>query len=639
MPGLDGLRAVAVLAVVGYHVGLGAIPGGLLGVGVFFTLSGYLITDLILARWATGARGLGDFWVRRARRLLPALFVMLVVVGIWVSVADRAQLAEVRGQSIAAAFYVGNWWQIAQHVSYFARFGPPSPLNHLWSLAVEEQFYLLWPWLLLLGARYISEPRRATGVRPRLACVTLALAVISAIEMAVLYHPSFDASRVYDGTDTRAFGLLFGAALAMVWPSRLLTRPINASARRTLDRLGAAGLLVIALLYLRANEYSSFLYRGGMVLLSLATVLVIAAAAHPATRVGRALAAKPLRWVGERSYGIYLWHVPVIVLTSPVTGTPDSFPRAVLQVAASIGLAALSWRYIEQPIRRGEFQAMLTHARLVGWRALGLPLHARAALAGALGAVAFACAGLSGMGPSGDVSGASAAIRDTDRASTVTTATRSRRPPVGGTSCRAVAHIGDSTSVGLVSSVDLPDPHQRIGAQYARIGATRQHLEIEGGTSVVETLPGGTNAYEVAQRLVKGGFRGCWVLALGTNDTADVYVGSSTSVSERIARMMSVIGNQPVMWVNVKSLRDSGPYSEDNMSAWNAALFRACQGHPNMRIFDWASAVHDDWYATDEIHYNPEGYRQRSRLIADALAKAFPARGGAPRSNCLVSIA
>ncbi len=353
MPGLDGLRAVAVLAVVGYHVGLGAIPGGLLGVGVFFTLSGYLITDLILARWATGARGLGDFWVRRARRLLPALFVMLVVVGIWVSVADRAQLAEVRGQSIAAAFYVGNWWQIAQHVSYFARFGPPSPLNHLWSLAVEEQFYLLWPWLLLLGARYISEPRRATGVRPRLACVTLALAVISAIEMAVLYHPSFDASRVYDGTDTRAFGLLFGAALAMVWPSRLLTRPINASARRTLDRLGAAGLLVIALLYLRANEYSSFLYRGGMVLLSLATVLVIAAAAHPATRVGRALAAKPLRWVGERSYGIYLWHVPVIVLTSPVTGTPDSFPRAVLQVTASIGLAALSWRYIEQPIRRG----------------------------------------------------------------------------------------------------------------------------------------------------------------------------------------------------------------------------------------------------------------------------------------------
>jgi len=168
MPGLDGLRALAVLAVIAYHLGLVWAPGGLLGVGVFFTLSGYLITDLLLAQWARGRGrlGLADFWLRRARRLLPALFLMLVVVTVWVSIADRSQMPTVRGQVGAATVYVSNWWQIFQHMSYFARFGPPSPLNHLWSLAVEEQFYLFWPWILLLGVTCVRERKRPIQIRP-----------------------------------------------------------------------------------------------------------------------------------------------------------------------------------------------------------------------------------------------------------------------------------------------------------------------------------------------------------------------------------------------------------------------------------------------------------------------------------------
>ena len=151
MPGLDGVRALAVLAVIAYHLGFGWAPGGLLGVGVFFTLSGYLITDLLLDQRRQGRWRLRDFWLRRARRLLPALFVMLAVVAVWVAVADRSRLAELRGEVITSVLYGNNWWQITQHVSYFARFAPPTPLSHLWSLAVEEQFYLVWPLLLLLG--------------------------------------------------------------------------------------------------------------------------------------------------------------------------------------------------------------------------------------------------------------------------------------------------------------------------------------------------------------------------------------------------------------------------------------------------------------------------------------------------------
>src|SRR2546423_9494280 len=236
MPGLDGLRVLAVFAVVAYHLGLGWAPAGLLGVGVFFTLSGYLITDLLLAQWdGAGRLALGDFWVRRARRLLPALFVMLIVVVAWVALLDRSQLASLWSTVGAAALYVSNWFDVSQHVSYFARFGPPSPLGHLWSLAIEEQFYLLWPWLLWLGLRTVRR-------RARLALVTLLGAAASALAVALIYHTGYDPTRVYEGTDTRAFELLLGAALAMVWPSPLLRPAIAPPARKVLDPTGVAGL-------------------------------------------------------------------------------------------------------------------------------------------------------------------------------------------------------------------------------------------------------------------------------------------------------------------------------------------------------------------------------------------------------------
>ncbi|MBO0805110.1 MAG: acyltransferase, partial [Nocardiopsaceae bacterium] len=225
LPGLDGLRVLAVAAVIAYHLGFGWAQGGLLGVGMFFTLSGYLITGILLRQWETTGRvRLKDFWIRRARRLLPALFVMLAAVAVWVDTAARSHLAGLRGDIVASALYVSNWWYISQHASYYAQFSPPTPLDHLWSLAVEEQFYLLWP-LLLVAGLWLACRRRRTArgrvpARWALAGVTLVIAAASAIAMARLYHPGYDPTRVYEGTDTRAFGLLAGAALAMVLPAR-----------------------------------------------------------------------------------------------------------------------------------------------------------------------------------------------------------------------------------------------------------------------------------------------------------------------------------------------------------------------------------------------------------------------------------
>jgi peptidoglycan/LPS O-acetylase OafA/YrhL len=673
LPGLDGLRALAVGAVVAYHMDLGWAQGGLLGVGVFFTLSGYLITDLLLGQYErTGGLQLVDFWLRRARRLLPALFVMLTVVLAWVTLLDRSLLPAVRGAVGASAVYVTNWWLIAQHSSYFAQFAPPSPLGHLWSLAVEEQFYLIWPWLLWIGLRWM---RTGAGSYKRLAAASLLLAAVSAVAMALLYRPGYDPTRVYDGTDTRACALLIGAALAFVWPSTRLPVRVDRRTRWILDGAGVAGLAVFAVLVWRTSEYSAFLYRGGLVLLSFATALMVAAAASPASRFGRILGGESLRWLGVRSYGIYLWHFPIIVLTTPAAGG-DTPSRRVLQLAAIIGCAALSWRYVEEPIRHGALSKWWAQRRRNGWRLGALGRQARIAVAASVPVLVLASCGMSGIVQPGSavptpvtqpaaalaavgaspqpqrIAAASAQPQRIAAASAQpqripaasprpehTAASPSDRPAPDPdrTSCRSVVHIGDSTSDGLISPEYLPDPRDRIDARYAQVGVTTFVPEISGARSIVETYQGYPNAYTVAQQLIQQGYHGCWVLALGTNDTADVAVGSPVGLAARIKEMMSLIGNQPVMWVNVRSLLAYGPYSERDMLLWDEALLQACASYPNMRIYDWAAVVQDSWFISDGIHFTSAGYAARAYLIARALAAAFPDQGGAGQpSSCLV---
>ena len=677
MPGLDGLRALAVLAVIAYHEQFGWAPGGMLGVGVFFTLSGYLITDLLLGQWvAHGRLNLGDFWLRRGRRLLPALFVMLAVVTAWATVASPSRLASLRGAVAAAATYSSNWYYIATHSSYFARFAPPGPLDHLWSLAVEEQFYLVWPWLVLLGVCCLRS-RRASAVR-WLALPTLALAAGSAVLMLLLYHPGYDPTRVYEGSDTRACGLLVGAALAMVWPSRQAAGAARWP-RRVLDSAGVAGLAVIGLMIWRVGQYSSFTYQGGLVVLSVATAGVLAAAACPGSLVGAALGWRPLRWIGVRSYGIYLWHFPVIVLTTPANA-PEDVPRAAVQIAASIGLAALSWRFVEEPIRHGALGRVWQRLRTrEAWRAQPATLGSWAAATGCVAVVALAGAGLSGAvpvpasnGPTGTLaagsllppppahSGGGSSVGGTGTGGSGTGSTGSgtggadthgagksgtgndlagagTATPAGPlrTSCQAVEHIGDSTSEGLISPDYLPNPAQRIPAQYHDVGVRTVHTDISGARSVVEVLPGQINGYDAAQAAYASGFRGCWVIALGTNDTADVAVGSNVGLMTRIERMMRAAHGEPVMWVNLRSLLVNGPYSEANMVTWDNTLVRACARYPNMRVFNWAAYAKTKWYISDGVHFTSAGYAVRSRMIAQALARAFPRTGRS--TGCLVS--
>jgi peptidoglycan/LPS O-acetylase OafA/YrhL len=640
MPGLDGLRAIAVLAVICFHLGFGWAPGGLLGVGIFFTLSGYLITDILLGQYARrGMIHLGRFWLGRARRLLPALFLMLLVVIAWVTIFGPAQPDQFRKAVISAIFYVNNWQQIAANVSYFARFAPEQPLNHLWSLSVEEQFYILWPFILLIGLKFIHD-RQGNGTRPKLALWTLGLATVSFIWMAILYHPSLDPSRVYYGTDTRAGELLLGAALAMVWPSRKLNKRITPQARKILDGMGCVGLLIIALMIWRTGEFSQFLYRGGFVLLSLATVMVLMPLAHPACRLGNVLGAKPLRWIGVRSYGIYLWQTPVIVLTSPADHQGQDLLRDALQVAAILIISSLSWKYVEEPIRHGAIGRLLARRRRVGWSWATFSPEGRIALAsfGVLFIVAIAgMAGLNAAQAEGEQIRVKEAVAAGTKGPVPLTAKQAADSQK--TSCEAVVHIGDSTSEGLDSAEYLPDPKERIENRYAEVGVKETHMEVQGARSIEERFEDQPNAQEVAEAWKAEGYKGCWVLAMGTNEAADVAAGSSVGLEERIEKMMNIIGDEPVLWVNVKTLPDATEfYAEKGMKEWDEELVKACSRYPTMRIYNWAADVKDAWFINDGIHFTSPGYAARAELIAQALAHAFPEKGKSPGgAECVVS--
>ncbi|MFZ4812671.1 MAG: acyltransferase family protein, partial [Ilumatobacteraceae bacterium] len=339
LPALDGLRALAVIAVIAFH--LGWISGGFLGVDLFFVLSGFLITSLLLS----DARGEGGidlraFWARRFRRLLPAVALTIGGVLAWLAVwGTAAEQANARDDARWAIPYLANWHLIAQARDYWATAVEPSVFTHLWSLAVEEQFYVLWPlvvWVLV----------RRGGPTRRLVWVTGALAAASWVALVVLHDPS-NPSRVYLGTDTRAFALLLGALAALL---PLARRPAD----RRSEAVAGLAMLGLCVLWVVGGDLRDWLLRGGLLVHSGLAVTLIALVAADRTWLGLPLGTRPLVWIGQRSYGLYLWHWPVLVLIRPRTPNVPAAVRDVIIIAISVALAELSYQWIEHPIRRRE---------------------------------------------------------------------------------------------------------------------------------------------------------------------------------------------------------------------------------------------------------------------------------------------
>ena len=382
-PAIDGLRAIAVVAVMIGHLNEEFLPGGWLGVDVFFVISGYLITSLLLReRTFTGRVDLVGFWMARARRLLPALFLVLGAVLLAARfIGLPARREAVSGDVLSTIFYVANWRMLVSDEAYFASIANPSPLRHAWSLAVEEQYYLIFPPLLLLLLTLVRS-------RNRLALALTALATASAVLMGILYTPGLEPTRVYYGTDTRAFELLIGAvAGVLVLRSRGGRGPAPIAARTDAIARAAAPVALVLLLVtlVIGGSFPDVLFRGGLVVLCiLVAVVVIAAASWEATPVQTVLAWEPLRRIGLISYGLYLWHWPVIVYVNQAMPSTSALIRIYIQVVLSFVLAVLSYIFVESPIRHHGLGVLLPRRPQ-----LATGLGAAAAAAVAIGAIAL----------------------------------------------------------------------------------------------------------------------------------------------------------------------------------------------------------------------------------------------------------
>ena len=631
IPALDGIRTFAVIAVVLYHLGFTWAQGGFQGVTIFFVLSGYLITRLLRIEFArSGTIDLKGFWVRRVRRLVPATVTLVVVVALLCTIFNHVMLTKMRPDILPSLLFFNNWWQIFNNVSYFGALGDPSPLTHFWSLAIEEQFYVVWPVLLFVLLRFGAR-RKAIRV------VVAVLAVASALGMALLYNPAADPSRVYYGTDTRAFAMLIGALLAFVrtssmnpftWDAHATTQAVSEPAhpyrgkpqqqgilrKGALDIAGVAALAGLVALFVYTNGYTSFTYRGGTVIAAVLSAVLIAACVQPDGVLARVFSLPPLVWLGQRSYSIYLWHFPLFALMNPV-GDVSAKPWWVYLIECGVVLLAaeLSYHFIETPFRKGAFGAFLQQVASSSFslsayvRSRIVPVACAVVLVlGALGGLVFvpSTSALSEEGAaliegspdassndgsgSGDASSADSAASGEGE---------EEKPATDAYGFPADAYdvlmIGDSVSLRAVDPFNETFPYGHIDAM-----KNRQF-------SAAEELFSSYESQGLAGRVV--------VFALGTN--GNVTDGAIDS-------LMRLVGDKRiVVFVTTRS-------PQGWVSSTNAALRAAPDRYDNVRVVDWYSYSEgrNDLFDGDGTHLSSQGAKEYVALIHDAVEPYLPYR-------------
>jgi peptidoglycan/LPS O-acetylase OafA/YrhL len=625
--GLDGLRAISVLAVILYHLHFPWINGGYLGVTVFFVLSGYLITDLLINEYQkTGMIDFKSFWVRRLRRLLPALFVMLILITVWITLFQRDYLAGLRGEIGAAFVYISNWYYVWQEHSYFTKFAPPSPLQHMWSLAVEEQFYIVWPILMLLALKFA----KSTG---KLAFLVMLLSVVSAEFMAFLFTPDEDPSRVYYGTDTRAFSLLIGAALAIVWPSRRLKPQVTAEMKRALDITGLAAFIGMILFIIFLREDSAFLYYGGMYLASAIVALLIAVIVHPASIVGDVLSWRPLLWFGVRSYGIYIWHFPILVLLGLGVDTGEfQMWRVLLALVLTIVLSALSWKFIEDPIRKGEWRGWLKHAHPRNWSFNVRDWSGRTRVAnGVLGVILVVFTIGLILEPSPKASGNKALEshleseqQNLDKEMTPEEkkeAERQARIAEQKAAAQAAKEKSEKERREL-QKFNKEATKARAALTDTPVTAIGDSVMLSAATNLKTNMPKLTIDASIGRQVdeaidvlkkkkEKGKIANTVLIGLGSN---------GTFTEEQFKEIYSILGSERRIYlINVRVPRSW----QDSV---NETLRTSAKAYDNVKLIDWyhQSNKRDNIFYDDKIHPNVEGGKYYADLIAIKIAKTMP---------------
>ena len=631
------------MAVVLYHADVGLLGGGFIGVDVFFVISGYLITSLLLAERAggTGNVNLLGFWSRRARRLLPALLALVGGSLLYTVLFLPEEVSSLRGDAIASFGYVTNWYLIFEDQSYFEALGRPSLLRHLWSLAVEEQFYVFFP---LIFAVVLAR----LHVRFALALVC-AVAIASAALMALIFEPGIDPSRVYYGTDTRIAVILAGAALAFVWRPGGLPRRAAALTARTADAWGLAALAGLVAVAIAATEDGAFLYRGGFLAVAVLTAVLIATAVHPqATLIKGILARRPLVWLGTRSYSVYLWHWPVFMLTRPgVDVAMDGVELLAVRVAITVVLAEASFRLIEAPIRTGSLRKLWVAVSRGARASVGLADFRRLGATGAAAGLAvFLAISVVAADPpplpsylqAGQVQtiswsrvGLPSDIVTPAPSPTLAPATPTASPtPTLAPSPEPTAPPATLAPVLVqVTAAPPPPPVPTLPPSTppepaplplptgSRVFALGDSVMLGASTALQNTI-GNLEVDAAVSRQVSHGIGILsWRADNGLlGDVVVIHLGNNGYFSQgQMEQIMSILsGVDRVVFVTIKVPREwEGP---------NNGVIQSAAAYPNAVVVDWhtAGVANPDFFWTDQFHLRPQGADFYAGMLAPQTA-------------------
>ena len=604
LPSIDSLRALAVLAVIIYHVDVNYLPGGFLGVDLFFVLSGYLISSLIIKEYRkTGSLNLYNFYIRRARRLLPAVYFMITVGLVVMVLFNEVLLRKSHLDAIFGYIYSSNWWYIFHKLDYFDSFGAQSPFKHLWSLAIEEQFYMIFPLLFLLVNRKKKSKDGTYKLNKNFLYVVLGLILVSLIAHILLFDIN-NISRIYFGTDTRAFSLLVGVVGAILYPMERLHAKVTPQQNMLYSVVSLVSIATLITVMIYTSEYNTLLYRGGFLLVAILGLIVIISSGKQHTLMSRLLSFKPVVFIGKISYSLYLWHFPVLVLTTPVSeiGNPNII-FVILRVILTFALATVSYVFVETPIRKLGFK---NYINIIFKKLKKRSRRSRKVYAGIVSLVSI----LFLMG----IFGKSVPFISTAFVKEMEANKETQFVNNGNNKENNQEKSSDSNK----DKKDNKEDKNNSDKKYSSVVVMGDSLTVDIGEKFQELYPGAVIDGKIGRQLYVAVEEAKSYSKYNNENSAIIFqLGTNGPFTEsQIEELVKEFDKADIYFVNIKVPR-----------AWektvNAALKETQEKHSNVKIIDWYSVANSskDLFEPDRVHLNQTGIAEMVTLIEKNLKR------------------
>ena len=605
LPSIDSLRALAVLAVIIYHVDVNYLPGGFLGVDLFFVLSGYLISSLIIKEYRkTGSLNLYNFYIRRARRLLPAVYFMITVGIVVMVMFNGVLLKKSHLDAIFGYIYSSNWWYIFHKLDYFDSFGSQSPFKHLWSLAIEEQFYMIFPLLFLLINRKKKDKDGFYKLNRNFLYVILGVILVSLIAHIILFDIN-NISRIYFGTDTRAFSLLVGVVGAILYPMDKLNTKITPQENLVYSVVSLISIAALITIMIYTSEYNTWLYRGGFLLVAILGIIIIISSGKQHTVMAKLLSFKPVVFIGKISYSLYLWHFPVLVLTTPVSeiGKPNIF-FVVLRVILTFILAIISYALVETPIRKLGFK---NYVSIIYKKIVKKSKKTKKIVA----SIATVVSILFVMGIFGKsvpyISTAFVKEMDSNKESQYVNKGDNNQD-----------NKQNQENKDNKENKDKKDDKQNEEKKYSSVVVMGDSLTVDIGEKFQELYPGAVIDGKIGRQLYVAIEEAKNYAQYNSENSAIIFqLGTNGPFTEsQIEDLVKVFDKADIYFVNIKVPR-----------AWektvNTALKEAKEKHSNITIIDWYTVANSgkDLFEPDRVHLNQTGIKEMITLIEKNLKR------------------